>query len=213
MQNNIALLCYPRSGSSLVLYCIEFLGGTFYTQNKNIFRFHWDYNDISNKYDSLIFLLRDYKECCTRQNCNIKENAYFDTGMKINNTKTNKDTEIDYFGILNFYDKYEKNKLLVYYEDLIDNFEEEIIKVANFLNINNKINILLENKKEYLLKFQKQYDHKTNGLIGKIRDICQPRGYWKQFYTKEELVDWEKFLQINQSKLYTKYLMRYNEKL
>ncbi len=120
------LISYPKSGSNLLRYVIEYLterptegANSKLFPNKNsplILRRSHNLNSTSiGKDDKLVILVRDYKELSFRKNgmwSNIERissfyNMYFD-----------------------FYNSFEGDKKIIYYEDIISNFDfvEELVK-------------------------------------------------------------------------------------
>ncbi len=163
------ILSIPRSGNHIIRTLIEYFtelptagligvenDGPIYTRtklelkikNKNKFIYYKQHDFILNeehyvnKHDEineLIFLIRNPLEIFIREdnfNNNNKEVIPYKNQFK----------EV-YFNNIDFYEKFEGNKLLLYYEDIIQDKKETINKVYHFLGINNqeKLNNVLDN--------------------------------------------------------------------
>jgi hypothetical protein len=122
----------------------------------------------------------------------------------------NKDST-DYLALLNFYDKYPKEKrLLIYYEDLILKFEEQMKKVISFLKIENTL-------EDFMSKFD---DHKTKSLNTYAKNMQSPvtQGskdkliFHSNKIPKEKRIELDTYIKTNFKTLYEKYLKRYTEK-
>jgi hypothetical protein len=149
------LCSFPRSGNTWTRYCIEFLtkrptlekmGNRIHLYNcplgisfkhlgtdlnkKPVWKMHtidWFNNKFPAYYpesEHLILLLRNYKEVIPRHCGNLtvdmlKDSAHF---------------QKYYFTNLRIYDSWHPEKrLLIYYEDLINNPEQTLIELLNFL--------------------------------------------------------------------------------
>jgi hypothetical protein len=120
------LVSYPKSGSNLIRYVIEYLterptegyNKKLY-ENKNrpliLRRNHRLMPEWFVKEDNLVILIRDYKELCFREN-----------GIWSDITRISK----FYKSYFEFYNSFEGNKKIIYYEDIIDNFSfvNELVK-------------------------------------------------------------------------------------
>ena len=172
-NNNIKkknlLLSIPRSGNHIIRTLIEYFtelptagligvenDGPIYTRskinfeikNKNKFIYYKQHDLILNEkhyvntddeVNELIFLIRNPLEIFIREdnfNNNNKEVIPYKSQFK----------EV-YFNNIDFYEKFEGKKLLLYYEDIIQDKKEIINKVYHFLGINNqeKLNNVLDN--------------------------------------------------------------------
>ena len=132
------LLSYPRSANSWIRYAVEFVSKRPTTNSKQLYHqkaalkkdsiatrgnFGVDArnsaillkrhnanlaHDSWNKDDRFVLVIRDYRECILR---NVAQN----TDQKITNA-----AEM-FVGNLEFFDSFEGDKLLVYYEDLMQN--------------------------------------------------------------------------------------------
>lgn len=222
-MGRILLLSYPRSGNSLIKYFLKrsLLIDTVhdcryqkaYKNNKNISN-EWvkNQNDIGNtlykehyaKYcknfseeeDSLILILRNYKECIVRHN---KQSA-------LNNQKVREENCKKYLSNIGFYDKWGGKKVVLYYEDLIYNFKKHYRKILKIVDVNKeKHEEMFNNLEEHKKLCLKQYDK-----------VCGSQSLGtKKFYHSKNISSYLKLefdSYIKRNKLHTKYLSRYLEK-
>ena len=158
------LLSYPRSGNHLVRFFIELLSGnpTFGCKGGvgevNIYK-----NNVSihkNKFDKTIpFDIQDYDvgDCYHKYHF-AHDITPKDTGNLILIVRNPNEVllrhcrnKLDYksfqlyFDDIDFYNRSEGKKLLLYYEDILTNKVEFVNALYNFLNLQNK------DKKEYVL--------------------------------------------------------------
>jgi len=158
---NCYIVSYPRSGNHWMRFIVEFLTGRptlgcksseyydipiYKTEFKNgmcpikiidegnpIARKIHGVNGINDD-NMIVVVVRDYKECITRHNGFVSENY-------IN----------EYYNIIDFYDKHKGNKLLVKYEDLINNNTKVADDVYKFFDCEdrNRLNDFKENLDKY----------------------------------------------------------------
>ena len=167
------LLSFPRSGNHLIRFIIEYIIGyptkgcidkdipvylNLYKTDKLmshvipepfiIEKLH-DSNSISNA-SSLIFIVRDFKECIPNHN---NYNGDYRESMKL------------YIQNFIYYSNYKGPKLLIYYEDMIENSMTTIFSIINFIiqynitlknllihdnitTITNRLHYFIQNKKK-----------------------------------------------------------------
>lgn len=168
------LLSYPRSGNHLVRFFIELLSETptFGEESNNndieIYKnkfdekipFNIDVNKKYNKYNcfnkkhkvpkkdvtKIIFIVRNPKEVLLRQS-NFKLNI---DGKKFSYNS--------YFDLIDYYLKCNCKKLLLFYEDIIENKINFINVLYEFLDINK-----LEKKKYVINNIDKLWNQSLNG--------------------------------------------------
>lgn len=142
------LLSYPRSGNHWVRFIIEFLTGrpslgckTSEDKDKPIYQtnFNGGYKPIKIEdtspiirkshspgeimdCDKLIVIVREYKECIIRHN---------------SGRITKKDIDV-YYNIIKFYDEFNGDKLLIKYNDLLNNNENVAQNIFEFLECDNR---------------------------------------------------------------------------
>lgn len=159
------LLSYPRSGSTWLRYCVEFLTGfptvgqnSDGTQGQSVFdrpminkgrkdyvltKRHSLYKKYDKKNDSLILLLRNYKECIPRHNYRNEISLDILRGSA-RGGKVNKKNRVDYVSNIQEWEKWNKNKWIVYYEDLINDPENTLAGLLLFLGFGNKLSKIKE---------------------------------------------------------------------
>jgi len=167
------LLSYPKCGSSWIRYCIELLSkrptvgpSVFDSESKELScidfpilekvnDFEYDtekfivakaHNPGDSNHDKLILIIRDYKELLCRPDGEKKE-------YNKNNIKKFllEDNFVEnYFSSLEYFDNFKKDKILIYYEDLVNNFSDEMKKIVDFLDLDhNRLELLLQNHEEH----------------------------------------------------------------
>ena len=106
-----------------------------------------------------------------------------------------------YYKLINFYDKFQGEKMIIYYEDLI-NRDQIIIDVVNFLIPNNEFNMDLKLIKKLSIISKNNYKN-TGGLrTEKVKILYS-------ILTDEQNNNIDiKFRNFNEN-LYDKYLIRY----
>lgn len=132
------LASYSRSGTNLLRYIIESISGrptpgqvrVYHGINFIIDRAHKAY-PVMDRYPKVILLLRDYRECLLRHNEGL--------WMKLQNVESFLQDTTDfqqpnwYIENLAAFDKFARPKLLIYYEQLLDDPKPLIRKLAAFL--------------------------------------------------------------------------------
>ena len=220
------ILSYPRSGSTWIRYCLEFMTkrptvgsyskhkkghhsnvigslkniGVDLGKNPIFVRTHSPkgIKDVSGK---LVFLIRNYKEVIIRHH-NLKQEK--NPKKLIKNNLIGLEQGSNYMDLISFFDNYNGEKLIIYYEDLIENPTETISILADFVCAEKKfLSELLSNLEE----------HKKNSLS--VYKKSETQGKRKTSHSsilshqnKENL---DLFVRDNNAELYEKYLIRYAE--
>jgi len=228
LKNEFAiLLSYPRSGNTFFRNAIEYITNRrTYPNSKSSLEFR-EKNNLKNMgkyilykehslYDKandfkkaivnceniyhkgkLIFLLRNYKEILIRQHSHSKniELLFHDNPKK---------QIFNYMENLIEYDKWpEKNKLLIYYEDLITKPIEIFKETMMFLNIKDDIEPFIKNYNSIFDSSIKAYGE--NASSGKETI------YHSKHLTDEQKKSFDKKIKNKYPKLFDKYLCRYKE--
>lgn len=215
------ILSYPRSGSNFICYCLknifQFDSGMpkSHGQNKEFWYHYTDkkLNKVPYEYhlkSPLIFIMRNYKESIPRQTDDYNFSEKYRKAVSNYRTKDN-NHHFDYISILEFYDKREDPKILIYYEDFMTNIDIELKKICDFvadsLNIeykHDRFNSFIENidfhKNESLKNYQKHSESKTKG--GGL-----------EYHSKKIKLDIryeiDRYMENEYEYLYNKYLKRY----
>lgn len=181
-MSKIILLSYPRSGNTWVRYIFEFLSkrptqgydhktdaplgkrvdiGVDLSAPPIAVKSH---NELGGPDDKLLVVVRDYKEAITRHakaggwNTDQKLKEHF-----IQETSGKERAGVDYVKILQLYDEYEGDKLLVYYEDLIEKPKDTITKIVKWSCISDEyVHLLFENFEEHKKNSIKSYSPKSH---------------------------------------------------
>tara|TARA_R110000796_G_scaffold58413_4_gene134860 strand:+ start:15680 stop:16327 length:648 start_codon:yes stop_codon:yes gene_type:complete len=203
----VIIINYPRSGSNFLHYCVENLFNIDIWKNHGQSPEFWQ----KERYPS-IFLLRNYKECVPRQlGCTKRGNEYDLESIKshMRNANATKDTKtFDYIKVLKYYDELEKEKLLIYYEDLISNTENELKRLVDFMN---GLGFKTELFNDFIINLEK---HRKESLK-RYTPTSSSGGNVKIFHSKnirdKDKNSLDKFLQKTYPNLWDKYLKIYED--
>lgn len=227
-NNNYWLISYPRSGNTFVRYILEYLSKRPTKDEPKISQnmphmgvnqdapmiawkshiYNADHFDV-NLSDGMILIIRDYREVIARHykqdHRMINENIFYnhfirETGGYKNLFDAN---GADYISCLQAYDMRTAPKLLIYYEDLINNPVNSIRKIGNFTKQDQKsIDDFCNN-----INF-----HKTKSVNN--YPISHTRGQNTKFHQKrlsKNILDkMTNSLKTRYPDLFEKYLSRYN---
>lgn len=175
----------------------------------------------------LILILRNYKENLFRE-AQVWRLSLFDGHNNLNGNvvrnifswycRNNKMSTYDmdyqlygnngrqlYFENIAFYDQLPKeNKLLIYYEDLLQNPEKELFRICDFFHCSYEyIELLMKDYAKYSKRILAFYpENKTNGTE-KIH-------YSHKYSSKQRLII-DRYVRDHYPKLWNKYLKRYAE--
>ena len=218
------LLSYPRSGSTWLRYCIEFLSKkpTGFINSDNlgdapiykkipsigvvdedefsiIIKSHNPDFKPTADFD-LIVLVRDYKEAIPRHHKAKIKSELFE--MFSSDTVGSKNESVDYLKVIERYDCYEGNKILIYYEDLMTYPKPNILKVKDFLKIDDKyVNVFFQN---YLF-------HKRQGIKA-YHSFSMTKGNDLKFHqnkiNKQTLANMTNLLKERNNDIFNNYLKR-----
>lgn len=209
------LLSYPRSGNTWLRYCVETLSGenTIGYENSNhfergvlekyrkskkpiLYKRHETEGVDNSENNRIILIVRNYKEVIVRHNGKVK------SIMQDYDTKN----RISYLKLLRFYDSFIGNKLIIYYEDLIEDLENTLKDVFSFL----EIDIEKSKMENFFLNIE---EHKSKSL--KIYGESQTKGkstiHHSKKLSEDEKNEWDNFLIENEKDIFSKYLERYKE--
>ena len=221
------LLSYPRSGSNWLCYIIEYLFDASVVGNtddykiaiedirdkkeKLIEKAHGQHKEwwrtIKHQDDVLIMIIRDFKECIVRHNDTTEiEILKFDLhnicplvcGIE----------KSDYLANLNLYDKWEGKKYLIYYENLIINPQDVIMKFSEFMKI---IDINPNNDANEFINDLQYHKEKSLDLYETVIDKSVTRGgdihYHSKTLTEDQISELNNFVKEK-----TPYLINYLER-
>ena len=214
------ILSYPKSSRNWTTYLVNRLAPqhTFGGYHGNIVSF---WRDFEQKCENLICVIRNYKECITIYS--IKDNDLditdkeivwqsFMSELKGQNAMERGFDSTDYISNIKLYDQTNKNKYLIYYEDLIANPEIELLKIADFLktcqqdDAEIKAKKILENYNYHKQICLNEYKNRlyTNGDPNKLL-------FHSAKLNKEIKIKLDNYIAINWPKLWDKYLKRYKD--
>jgi hypothetical protein len=200
-----AILSYPRSGNHLVRFFIEFLSEepTFGVDGNND-----DIEIYKNQFITNIpFNIKNYnKEKCYKKYHNFDYNITKSSELifiirdpfEVLSHKANTHIDLkEYFNNIDIYKKFQKKKIIFFYENIINNKSKFVNDLYNFLNINNKI------KLNYVLK---NIDFLYNlSLSGKNRS-------WNGNNSNNILKYHYNMIPFNTKKIFKKYIIKKSKK-
>lgn len=221
------LLSYPRSGNTWYRYCVEALTKRKthgYLQDDSG---HFDKNhlgsyvnlgvnddgpdiltkrhaveDLNKPVEKLILIVRNYKEVLIRHRRD-SWNSAFDLNF-LESSCVGQNSSMNYLTMIEYFDRFNGPKLIVYYEDLITNLRSVLIETSIFLQEGG------ENIENFLASIK---EHKENSL--KIYGGSQTKGnsttHHSKVLTKEQKVNWDSFVESYNPEIFKKYLTRYKE--
>lgn len=136
---------YSRSGTNWVRYFIEVVTGRPTPGDGRHVHGRVDYCvdrahagfEVMDRYPSVLFLLRNYKECIVRQHKMNKIDSYGGVEEFLRDESLTQPAN-NYIKNIEAFDQYSGPKCLVYYEDLIAKPEESLMRIAEFLELPRK---------------------------------------------------------------------------
>ena len=223
------LITYARSGTNWVRYVIEYLsqqptpgykilvgtqkppklGRPAYSKKDNyiIDRAHIATNTI-HKHSSSILILRNYKECLIRHLPNEWSSS---ASVKEFLEETSSPLPpSEYIKNIKAFECFKGRKLLIYYEDLMQYPEKEILKLIKFLKLpavryDDLIKNLEKHKRKSVLGYNTYENSFTSGDVKKLNY------HSSKTLNKEERMAFDKYFKKNYPALFEKYLKRYGE--
>lgn len=213
------LLSYPRSGNTWIRYFVEYVskmptrgcGGAVYDKYTRKSPHNINYNSKAilqkehfarqcrfhnQKTDNIILLIRNPKETLIRHH-----------GTKVLRNKKLNVIVNKFMNNLALYDNWSSNKMIIYYEDVVDNFGVEAEKITNFLKLD------MIRCKKFLLSYD---DHKNKciEIYSKKKSKSITQGNKKIYYSKfvgvKGLERIDNIIKKTYNNLYKKYLIRYD---
>ncbi|MEO9476656.1 MAG: sulfotransferase domain-containing protein [Cyclobacteriaceae bacterium] len=207
------LVSYPRSGTNWLRFIIESLtdkrtpGQIRYSRSKEyaVDRAHCASKN-GMKYDKMILVLRDYRECMLRHldalwlhHQNVEDflneqNVISKPSWYVDNIKA--------------FEDFPRQKLLLYYEDLVDNPSEYVKELGQFLGVEElKILHFLKELPKKQQESEASYN-KTHGAhtAGKK---SKHSFHSKKLLSSEQAKNFDRYFATNYPEIWEKYLKRY----
>lgn len=216
------LVSYPRSGSNWVKYFIQNMtklsvaDGTARPDiSKNEFGKNHGHEGgwfklVQEAGDSYrqILIVRNYKECLYRFNAR----SYNEFVDKLTYDARTGVQKTGYMCLLQIFDDLKVPKLMIYYEDLLKNPEEEFGRLHKFLSDIDGITFV----KHLEIFFNSLPEHIQKSLDWCMEHIQLPVSSGKPIFhslnlRRELLLNLDSYLEEHYLKLYNKYLSRYKE--
>lgn len=222
--NKPLLVSYPRSGTNWIRYVIEYLtqkptpgetrlirgNNKFYRAINGDFVIDRAHNGefIIKKHPKVFFILRNYKECLIRQ-FKTKWTDYPNIQTFLEDESLHTPCKW-YVKNIDVFNRYQGDKKLLYFEDMIENPIEFIDDLVEFLNLPTK---RLANLKENLTDHQKT----SVGLYTKRGKESFTNGKKENLkihsstLSKNQLLEFDSYFTTNFPEITEKYLNRYLE--
>ena len=213
--NKPLLVSYSRSGTNWIRYFIEATTNTatpgetrLIEGNKYyIDRAHAGYKNM-HKYNKVLFLVRNYKECIVRHHGieNIRDN--YSTIKQFLNDKNITQPANWYVKNIDQFEKFEKEKLIIYYEDLIQTPSVILKQIGEFLNIEeSKVAIFIENIDYHKANSIKAYTLKSHK--SETQGKASALTFHSDKLNKDEIDQFDTYFRDWNNGLYAKHLLRY----
>lgn len=213
------VVSYSRSGMNWLRYSAEYLTGCPTPGHQRLLdpsngeflfdRAHKGFVPI-DRYDKVIMVVRNYKECLVRHLSNEWQNAA--TVADFLEDKSALQPAYWYIYNLQAYEDFKGEKTLLHYEDLITQPISTLSKFLDFIDLSQKPKSLEEFESN--LDFHKRRsislyaDNQESVTLG---DTKQLRYHSEKTLTASEREDFDLYYQSHYPKLYSKYLTRYAE--
>jgi len=222
------LLSYPRSGNSFFRYNIEVLSGKI-TQGRTgdydivgdkgwlikddtdiLLKKGHVWEDIThylNDESKLIVLVRDYKECFISS---AKRAGKKNKNDILNFVKRNIKR---YYKILEDYDSFNNDKILIYYEDFLEDISETMFKSLDFLTekVNENIQKDFENDLNIHVNKSKELYINTTKINNNASGILSENEKHQNIFNKSEIRKLDNMMKDYDERLFDKYLKRYEK--
>ena len=232
---NISILSFPSSGKHWTLHILDktfSLGLTIISEENRkrttsisdkmrISHSHlcWecDVKPLEETFGN-IFLLRSYKENVTKfaekhDLSNIESfKKYIDLGEPLNNSVPNQ----SYMRLVSEFDKMDKPKLLVYYEDLIQDPKKEIVRISEWLKEFFSFEYDPSDIDKFIFDIDVQKEEGKKFHFSSVRNINDLKSNGKiHFHSDKVSVEMKKsidgYIKSEYPELFEKYLKRYEE--
>ena len=207
------LASYSRSGTNWVRYFLESVTGRPTPGQTRLHRGH-DYCidrahrafKVMHRYQKVVLLVRDYRECILRHHQKIWS-AYADP-ITLLMDEGLEQPPLWYIRNLQAFDKFQNDKLLLYYEDLVQEPGSTLSQLASFLVLDSsRTAAFLQNIKTHQSASVKAYEgggHKSESLYSKDLNY-----HAKTKLTPDQVRAFDRFYFSRYPEIANKYLARY----
>jgi hypothetical protein len=204
MNGKWASLSFPRSGATWIRYVVHFCNNKpLDPQHANNFidtAFYAKVHIIKPKQDEsldgLLVLVRNYKECITRHCHKFAPHFNFDKCLTEKHWPS-------YVHPLLMYEKFERKKLLIYYEDLITQPVDTLMKIGEAMDIN--VGMILSAYEHHRLNSLATYVEHKPGLTTAGKKV----NHHAAKLGREKALAWDEQFKNKLPVLWDKYLSRY----
>lgn len=223
-EGNTILFSFPRSGLHWACYCVLNLTEDYYVdfpeayatlkdqsmlegREKKILRAHTQryfqesVAPIDRQHDRLILLMRDYKECISRE---ARDN--WDDALQLLYGKISPGKAKSIFDNLELYDSWPSDRrLLIYYEDLLSNPKQVLAELVEFLGEDDHL------LRPFMKNYEKHQETMLTAYQGKHGTFSQGKDlhYHSKKAPPQVIHDMDEYVKKKYPYLWNKYLMRY----
>ena len=207
-------MAYSRSGTNWLRYFIEVTAEQPTPGHERHIKGRQDYCidrahagfPIASKHPKIILVLRDYRECLIRHHTAKKIRTYPSIASFLSDTKPSQPASW-YIQNIAAFDAFPKEKLLLYYESLIQEPERELKRLAEFLNLKPEktqafLKQLPQHQQASIGHYQKNQKSETSGNPKHLQ-------YHAQKLSPEQGRAFDAYYQEHYPKLFEQYLSRY----
>ncbi len=214
------LLSYPRSGNTWVRYCVEYLTkkptigytikdsapwdmnclgsfvdlGVDLDADNILFKRHaLDY--LHEDVDKLVLIIRNYKEAIVKHQATNRSQI----GKPLNIYLL---IQTNYMDLIQYYDQFVGDKILIYYEDLITDVKPILDQLLTLLEYDDShLKSFMESLEKHRIQSLDLYGNSST--MGKM-------AIFHSYRLGEELTQlWDEYLMEHHELLFNKYLQRY----
>jgi hypothetical protein len=159
-----------------------------------------------NQYKKVILVIRNYKECILRHH--KKAWPKYSNIVSMLTDEELRQPASWYIKNIDAFDKFEEEKLLIYYEDLLENPLETILDLSVFIGLDKERSQLLLDDMD--AQYQNSVAAYTRGGHRSETSATKDLNFHARTkLTKEEVREFDDFYFTNHHRLANKYLRRY----
>lgn len=207
------LASYSRSGTNWLRYAVEVISGRPTPGQKRLYkgpdpvfdRAHKAYA-VMEKHPRVVLVLRDYRECLLRQHLRLWQQkpevaAFLEAGQVLQPPAW-------YLRNIEAFDRYGREKLLLYYEDLLLKPETSLRALSAFLGLDPA------KTEEFLREVGRHYRESIeaytySGHTSQTSLDKDVQGHARKWLTPDQQREFDLYYQERHPDLYERYLKRY----
>ncbi|MFQ5965699.1 MAG: hypothetical protein ACE5KZ_15610 [Candidatus Scalinduaceae bacterium] len=208
------LASYSRSGTNWIRYIVEYISGCPTPGQKRLISGNNYYIDRAHRaypvmkfYKKVVLIIRDYRECILRHHKDIWSD-YPNVVALLTDAELEQPTSW-YIKNIEAFDAFQGEKLLIYYEELLEKPEETIMELSAFLGLDQK------KTKLFLEDIDVHFQYSVNvytreGHCSETSSTKDVRFHAETKLTPDQVKEFDEFYFSRYPDLSNKYLLRYN---